>query len=60
MIKFTIPIESATKKNHGFIIHTGNPCPVCKRGMGIRLCYRQHLIRNMKKLARNICQRLIR
>lgn len=34
MIKFTIPIESATKKNHGFIIHTGNPCPVCKRGMG--------------------------
>lgn len=33
MITFTIPLEPRTKKNSGMILHLGNKCPACKRGM---------------------------
>lgn len=32
MIKFTIPLNPVTKKNHGVIAYAGKRCPVCKKG----------------------------
>ena len=34
---YTIPLPTVTKKNSAQVVHTGQKCPVCKRGKNIRL-----------------------
>lgn len=34
---YTIPLPPVTKKNSAQVVHTGQKCPVCKRGKNIRL-----------------------
>lgn len=34
---YTIPLPPVTKKNHAQVVHTGQKCPVCKRGKNVRL-----------------------
>ena len=34
---YTIPLPPVTKKNSAQVVHTGQRCPVCKRGKNIRL-----------------------
>ena len=34
---YTIPLPPVTKKNSAQVVHTGQKCPVCKRGKNVRL-----------------------
>ena len=34
---YTIPLPPVTKKNHAQVVHTGQKCPVCRRGKNVRL-----------------------
>ena len=34
---YTIPLPPVTKKNSSQVVHTGQKCPVCKRGKNVRL-----------------------
>ena len=34
---YTIPLPPITKKNSAQVVHTGQKCPVCKRGKNVRL-----------------------
>ncbi len=37
IIKFTVPINPVTKKNHSRIVTSGKRCPVCKKGEHYKL-----------------------
>ena len=34
---YTIPLPPVTKKNSAQVVHTGQKCPVCRRGKNVRL-----------------------
>lgn len=34
---YTIPLPPVTKKNSAQVVHVGKKCPVCKRGLSVRL-----------------------